>query len=78
MRVAIEHQRQGIGRRLVEAAADFGKREGYSAIILETTPQQVGAVALYEATGFKKVGSSTIEFGGRSFDQVWCERELQT
>lgn len=76
MRVAIERQRQGIGRALVETAVSFATANGWGAMILETTPQQRGAVALYETTGFWLSGQSQIEFEGRVFDQVWFERSL--
>lgn len=72
MRVAPERQRRGIGRMLTQTAIDWARDNGYRAIILETTPQQEAAVALYEAMGFtERVRSMT----GR-YELVWFELML--
>lgn len=72
MRVAPEHQRTGIGRRLTETVVQWARSKGYRIVILETTPQQLAAVALYESVGFSEIGRSTI---GR-YELVWFERRL--
>jgi ribosomal protein S18 acetylase RimI-like enzyme len=58
--VAPERWRQGIGRRLTQAAIDWSHDQGYESIILETTPEQLAAVALYESMGFKEIGRSKL------------------
>jgi len=72
MRVAPERQRSGIGRRLTQTVIDWARSHDYAALILETTPQQVAAVKLYEATGFAEVGRSTIG----KYELVWFEQGL--
>lgn len=53
MRVAPEHQRQGYGsqilRELEASAADLG----FERLVLDTTPDQASAIALYESVGYE-------------------------
>ena len=56
MSVAPERWRLGIGRRLVQACIEWARTEGYEAMVLETTVQQRGAIALYESAGFREIG----------------------
>jgi ribosomal protein S18 acetylase RimI-like enzyme len=65
--VAPERWRQGIGRRLTGTAIDWAREEGYESIILDTTPEQHAAIALYESMGFKEFGRS--RFG--EYDLLW-------
>lgn len=65
--VAPERWRLGIGRRLTETAIDWAVRRGSHALVLETTLQQEGAIALYESRGFVEMGRTTV---GR-WRQVW-------
>jgi GNAT superfamily N-acetyltransferase len=69
--VAPERWRFGIGRRLVETALEWARGD-YATVVLDTTPQQLAAVALYGATGFNEVGRSM--FG--SYELVWFERKF--
>jgi GNAT superfamily N-acetyltransferase len=73
MRVAPERQRRGIGRVLTATAVQWARDSGYGRIILDTTPQQEAAVALYTACGFVDRGRSTI--GG--YEIVWFELVLE-
>ncbi|MBA4181691.1 MAG: hypothetical protein C0506_13965 [Anaerolinea sp.] len=50
--VAPERWRLGLGRRLTEAAIDWARKSGSRTLVLETSAQQAGAIALYEAMGF--------------------------
>jgi GNAT superfamily N-acetyltransferase len=72
MRVAPERWRRGIGRELAQAALDWAREEKFLSVILETTPQQVAAVRLYEAMGFAEVGRSRIG----AYDLIWLSLEL--
>jgi GNAT superfamily N-acetyltransferase len=72
MRVAPERQRLGIGRLLGRTAIEWARDRGYEAVILETTPQQEAAVALYKHLGFAEVGRTTY---GR-WRVVWFELPL--
>jgi ribosomal protein S18 acetylase RimI-like enzyme len=73
VRVAPERQRRGIGRLLTETAMEWARGHGYERLILETTPQQEAAVALYEALGFREKGRSM--FG--PYELVWFEFKLR-
>jgi ribosomal protein S18 acetylase RimI-like enzyme len=67
MRVAPERQRRGIGRMLTQTAIEWARDHGYESMILETTPEQQPAIALYEAVGFKEIGRSRF----REYDLLW-------
>jgi len=70
--VAPERWRLGIGRRLTETAIEWSRTNDCRATILETTVQQEGPIALYEALGFVEKGRTTL---GR-YQQVWFELVL--
>jgi GNAT superfamily N-acetyltransferase len=72
VRVAPERWRLGIGRLLTLAALEWARAQGFRAMILETTPQQTAAVALYHATGFVDAGRS---MAGR-YELVWFRQSL--
>jgi GNAT superfamily N-acetyltransferase len=72
VRVAPERQPRGIGKLLTETAIAWAHEAGFARLILETTPQQGAAVALCEATGFRKRGRSRVG----TYELVWFELEL--
>ena len=49
-------RRQGLGRALVAAAAERAGAQGAEAMFLEVAADNQAAIALYQATGFAKVG----------------------
>jgi ribosomal-protein-alanine N-acetyltransferase len=54
--VAPSHRRQGLGRRLVDAALDEARRLGLGAVTLEVRPGNTAALALYRELGFVQTG----------------------
>jgi GNAT superfamily N-acetyltransferase len=70
--VAPERWRRGIGRRLVQAAVDWSGRQSYRAVVLDTTVDQQGAVAFYDALGFEEAGRTTF----REWQIVWFRLAL--
>jgi GNAT superfamily N-acetyltransferase len=70
--VAPERQRRGIGRRLMDAAIECARAEGYEALVLETTTEQAGAIAFYEALGWTEIGRSSFH----RWEMVWFEMKL--
>jgi len=72
VRVAPERQRRGIGRLLTNTAIAGARQAGFARLIVETTPQQPAAIALYESTGFQEAGRSNFE----NYELVWLELKL--
>jgi RimJ/RimL family protein N-acetyltransferase len=70
--VAPGHQRRGIGRALVRAAADAAREQGARRLTLRVLSTNPGARALYEACGFVVEGVQRDEFwlDGRYVDDV--------
>jgi ribosomal protein S18 acetylase RimI-like enzyme len=52
--VEVMHRKQGIGRKLIEAAVQFAKEHGATFIQLETMQDNITAQRLYEAIGFEQ------------------------
>ncbi len=59
MRVHPEKQRQGVGRSILEELEARANMLGYTRIILDTTVQQVAAIALYKSSGYTEIGRAT-------------------
>ena len=59
MRVHPEKQRQGVGRSILKELEARAGKLGYARIILDTTVQQVGAMALYRSAGYTEIGRAT-------------------
>lgn len=51
--VAPDHRNKGLGRRLLEQAITAAVAAGASKIVARMTPDQVGAITLFEETGFR-------------------------
>ncbi len=54
--VAPSARRAGIGRALMQAAADWLRAQGAAGMELEVRERSIGAIALYATLGFKEVG----------------------
>jgi RimJ/RimL family protein N-acetyltransferase len=54
--VAQQHRRQGIGRALLAAAADWGRANDVRKLELHVFPHNEAALALYERFGFVREG----------------------
>jgi ribosomal protein S18 acetylase RimI-like enzyme len=57
MWVAPNHRRRGVGRALLDAAVDWARSVGASALVLHVTSGNSEAARLYEAAGFAPTGS---------------------
>ena len=58
MDIAIDeaHQRQGIGRKLLEAMLSLARHENMRRMVLEVRASNQAAIALYRASGFEQIG----------------------
>ncbi len=52
--VDAEARRSGVGRALMQAAADFARQDGASRMVLETSQDNDAARALYRAVGWEE------------------------
>jgi RimJ/RimL family protein N-acetyltransferase len=70
--VAPSHRRRGIGRALLEAAAEWAHGSGVRKLELHVFPHNEPAVALYESFGFRREGVRKGHYhrGGRDLDAV--------
>lgn len=54
--IAPKAGRSGLGRRLAEAAEDAVRARGCTRLRLEVRADNAGAIALYERTGYRRIG----------------------
>ena len=54
--VAPEHQRQGLGRKLLSYFLHLALRHNADTVLLEVRPSNIPAIALYEKMGFNEIG----------------------
>jgi PPOX class probable F420-dependent enzyme len=78
VRVAIDHQRSGIARRLMAALEARARDLGATAIVLDTTVEQVAAQRLYAAIGYTETHRSTVTYEtyGQTFEVVNYRKTL--
>jgi GNAT superfamily N-acetyltransferase len=65
------HRGQGVGRALLEAAVDAGRREGLARLYLETWGKMSTAVRLYESSGW--VRGEDLPAGSGADRSYWLE-----
>jgi ribosomal protein S18 acetylase RimI-like enzyme len=73
--VARKFRRRGLARRLVVAAESDAVRRGRKRIRLEVRADDRGTVALYESSGYRRVGRAAGYYGGR-VDALRLEKAL--
>jgi ribosomal protein S18 acetylase RimI-like enzyme len=61
LKVDQEHRRRGVAAKLIDAAVNTARRQGFSSISLEARPSDNGItsqalVAMYRRQGFRSVG----------------------
>jgi ribosomal protein S18 acetylase RimI-like enzyme len=74
MRVDLNYQRQGFGRRILAGLEARARELGFRRLRLDTTTGQTSAQALYEDSGFTKIGTGRM---GR-FELVIYEKRLDS
>lgn len=65
----------GIGKRLTQKCLDFAAANGYQKCYLETFPNMLAAISLYEKLGFKRLGSPIGDTGHGGCD-IWMLKDL--
>lgn len=72
------YRRQGIGRRLIEAASEQARAEGIMKLRLRVLSCNPEALSFYKACGFREEGRLSQEFyvDGRFVDDIWMCRFL--
>lgn len=77
--VAPAHQRQGLGRRLLDYALVFAKQQGAGIAYLEVRRSNQAAIGLYRMENFKQVGERQAYYPlphGKSEDALVFARDL--
>ncbi len=72
--VAAAFRRRGLARRLLQAAQKDAVGRHCGAIRLEVRADQIGAIALYESSGYRSVGRRAGYYGG--VDALVLEKPL--
>lgn len=74
--VALDHQRQGLGRFLLMEAIERARRAGAGKACLEVRVSNRAAQRLYESLGFKQVGKRKSYYTHPAEDAILFEKEL--
>lgn len=61
--VAPDERRRGVGRALVDALLDYGRRQGARLVLLEVRVSNAAAIALYRAFGFEDASVRRAYYG---------------
>ena len=76
--IAARHQRQGLGRKLLEEMLVLARRNDMRRVVLEVRASNAAAIGLYRSTGFSDIGLRRDYYpaqNGRE-DAILMEREL--
>jgi ribosomal-protein-alanine N-acetyltransferase len=74
--VASTHQRQGIGRRLLEAMLQNARETKSATVFLEVRVSNTAARKLYESAGFTETGRRKSYYSGPSEDAILYRLDL--
>jgi len=69
-----KNQKQGIGRKMMDFAENFGKEKGMKSIRLDTFSQNPRNIKFYRERGYKKLGD--VYFSKQSKDPFHCFEKL--
>ncbi|MEP7312024.1 MAG: GNAT family N-acetyltransferase [Pseudomonadota bacterium] len=70
-------QRQGMGRRLIDAAAVAAREGGSRRLLIGVYSLNLGALAFYERLGFQRAGERTFRVGASDFFDYLLSLPLQ-
>lgn len=66
----------GVGRMLLEACLDIGRREGVGAVYLGVWEKNSSAQAFYRKLDFSPIGWHYFQFGSERQRDIWMSRSL--
>lgn len=77
--VALDARRQGVGRALLQAAAEWARQAGVRKLELHVFPWNEAAIALYDAFGFEREGYRKRHYrrGGEFVDAILMAYEVE-
>lgn len=76
MRVDPAYQQQGYGQQVYDELEQRARERRFAAMVLDTSPNQVGAQRFYEKNGFKAVHREHLEFDGDPFELICYLKSL--
>ena len=76
MRVDPAHQRQGHGQSIYDELEQRARERGFGDLVLDTTPQQVGARRFYEKNLFEDVQKERVQPGDEVFELIFYRKSL--
>jgi len=75
MYLAKEYRGKGWGNILLQKCMDEAKKQGYQKMYLESMPELVNAIAMYEKNGFTHI-SQPMGNSGHTGCEVWMMKDL--
>lgn len=76
MRVAPDHQREGIGQGIYDELERRARERGVRELVLDTMPSLTAARRFYEANGFVHEGDVDVEWEGEELTLVLYRKRL--
>ncbi|GAB3029616.1 hypothetical protein GCM10025298_17830 [Natronobiforma cellulositropha] len=76
MRVDPAHQRRGYGRTILDELERRARERGVTELVLDTTPVQAGAIALYESRGYALVHRERATDFGETLEMLFYRKGL--
>lgn len=76
MRVAPDHQREGVGQRLYDELERRARERGVRELVLDTVPSLTAARRFYEANGFRHERDVEVEWQGEELTLVLYRKRL--
>lgn len=76
LRVDPAHQRNGYGQAVFDELERHAREQSFAEMVLDTTPQQVGARRFFETNDFEQVRNEHRRWEGDPFELLFYRREL--
>lgn len=76
LRVDPDHQRNGYGQTVYDELERRAREQGFTEIVLDTTPQQTGPRRFFEANAFEQVGTERLRWESEPLELLFYRKEL--